>query len=112
MPRVNINNAEQEFDNVKIILPNGTSVAKTIEKDVSVAVASKVIVGAGSDKNYVHNQSVPSATWSVAHGLGKKVSVSVVDSTETVVYGDVQYIDDNNITITFTGAFAGKAFIN
>lgn len=66
----------------------------------------------GTDKHYTHTQGVASATWSVAHNLNKKPSVSVADSADTVVYGDIEYIDNNNLTITFTSAFSGKAYIN
>jgi hypothetical protein len=48
----------------------------------------------------------------VNHGLNKKPAVSVVDSAENVVFGEVEYIDDNNVRITFSGAFSGKAYFN
>lgn len=64
------------------------------------------------DAFYTHNQTTPAAVWSVEHNLGKYPMVSVVDSTKAVVYGDITYIDENNLTITFAGAFAGKAYIN
>lgn len=65
-----------------------------------------------SDAYYVHTQSVPSATWTITHGLSKKPSVSVVDSAENVVIGNVTYTSDNALTITFVGGFSGKAYLN
>lgn len=44
--------------------------------------------------------------------LGKKPPVTVVDSGDNVVYGNIQYIDDNNLTVTFATSFGGKAYIN
>ena len=67
---------------------------------------------AASDKNYVFIQSAPSATWTITHNLGKFPSVSVVDSGNTTVYGDIDYIDENSLTITFSAAFGGKAYMN
>ncbi len=64
------------------------------------------------DKNYVHNQIASSSTWSIAHNLNKFVSVSVVDSAGTLVVGDISYVDANNITITFSAPFSGKAYLN
>jgi hypothetical protein len=64
------------------------------------------------DKHYSHNQSSASNVWSVTHNLGKFPSISVVDSGKNVVVGDVQYIDANSLTITFTAAFSGKAYMN
>ena len=64
------------------------------------------------DKNYVHNQNVASSVWNVQHNLDKFASATVADSGGNVVYGDIHYNDTNNLTITFSGAFSGKAFIN
>jgi hypothetical protein len=64
------------------------------------------------DAHYVHSQMIPSATWVVTHNLGKFPSVTVVDSTGRHVFGDVQYVDANNVTIIFSGAFGGKAYMN
>lgn len=66
----------------------------------------------GGDKNYVHNQPSASQVWSVNHNLKKYTSVSTVLSTGQKGYGDVQYIDENNLTITFASAESGKAYIN
>jgi len=66
----------------------------------------------GSSVNYVHTQSTASATWSVTHGLGKYCSVTVVDSSNTTVIGEVIYQDANTTTISFGSAFTGKAFFN
>jgi hypothetical protein len=65
-----------------------------------------------ADKNYVHNQSVASATWNVQHNLGKFPSATMVLSTGQKGYGDVTYVDENNLTITFASAESGKAYIN
>ena len=64
------------------------------------------------DKTYVHNQETPSATWEVTHNLGKNPAITVVDSAGTVVEGQYSYIDENNVVLDFSGAFAGKAYFN
>jgi hypothetical protein len=65
-----------------------------------------------SDKNFVFNQAVPSTTWTVTHNLNKFPSVSVVDTGGTVVIGCYTYDSDNQTTLNFTHAFAGKAYFN
>lgn len=65
-----------------------------------------------TDARYTHTQAIPSASWSINHGLNKFSSVSIVDTSGNIVEGDVQYIDLNNITVTFSASFAGKAYIN
>jgi len=64
------------------------------------------------DKNYRHIQGVSSATWTIAHNLGKYPSVTVKDSAGSIVIGEIQYNDNNNITLTFSGAFSGEAYLN
>lgn len=66
----------------------------------------------GSDKTFNFSQNVPSTVWYVEHNLGKYPSVSVVDSGNNVVVGDVTYVDDNNLKIQFSSAFSGKAYMN
>ena len=64
------------------------------------------------DKNYVHPQGVASAIWTVQHNLNKFPSCTMVLSTGQQGYGDVTFIDENELTITFASAESGKAYIN
>lgn len=66
----------------------------------------------GGDKHYRHIQATASNVWEVKHNLNKYPSVTVVDSAENVVVGDVEYIDKNNVVLTFTTSFAGEAYFN
>jgi len=65
-----------------------------------------------SHATYIHNQNSPSTTWAITHNLACFPSVSVVDSASNVVYGEVNYISNNSLTLTFSGAFSGQAFLN
>lgn len=65
-----------------------------------------------ADKNYVYVQNVSSAMWIVNHNLNKYPSVSVVDSAGSTVVGDVSYDTLNQVTLTFSAPFSGKAFFN
>lgn len=64
------------------------------------------------DKHYPHIQAIPSATWVVVHGLNKYPAVTVVDSSGQQVTGDVTYDSLDQVTLTFVGAFSGKAYFN
>lgn len=66
----------------------------------------------GSDKNFVYIQSSASNVWEITHNLNKYPSVTVVDSAGSVVVGEVLYNNTNKVTITFIGAFSGKAYLN
>jgi hypothetical protein len=89
-----------------LIVANGNL---TADKYYGFAVYPELVA---ADKNYVFIQSTPSATWTITHNLGKFPSVSVVDSANTVVYGDINYINENSLTVTFSAAFGGKAYMN
>lgn len=75
-------------------------------------IGNYAILSAGGDKFYEHVQSASSATWNVTHNLGKMPSVTVVDSAGTKVIGEVEYVDDNNVTLKFKATFSGKAYFN
>lgn len=64
------------------------------------------------DLSYRHVQGAVAATWDVVHNLGKKPSVTVLDSSSRVVHGDVVHINDNRLTITFSAPFSGVAHLN
>lgn len=69
-------------------------------------------LASASDKTFVHDQTIPSAIWTITHSLGKFPSVSVVDTQKEVYWGNVEYINSNQLKVTFSAAFAGQAFLN
>lgn len=68
--------------------------------------------GSSGDLHYTHDQMIASASWTVNHNLAKYPAVTVVDSAGSVVEGDVQHITANQTILTFSSAFAGKAYFN
>ena len=61
---------------------------------------------------FTFNQIVASTTWIINHNLGKFPSITVIDTAGTVVTGEYTYTDNNNVTLTFSAGFAGKAYLN
>lgn len=66
----------------------------------------------GSDAYYRHDQAIASDVWSVHHSLGKHPSVTVVDSADTVLVGEVVYLDENSVELHFSAPFSGRAYLN
>ena len=64
------------------------------------------------DKTYVHVQLISSQSWHVQHNLGKYPSVTIIDSGGSVVFGDVEYVSLNEITVSFGFPFGGTAYLN
>jgi hypothetical protein len=61
---------------------------------------------------FTFTQAVPSNTWVIAHNLNKFPSVTAVSTANQVAIGDVVYNNTNQLTITFSAGFAGKAYLN
>lgn len=66
----------------------------------------------GSDKTFVFVQNVAANSWEIQHNLNKFPSVSIVDSGNNLVLGEIEYIDSNNLKVNFSAIFSGKAYIN
>ncbi len=75
-----------------------------------------IIVKAGSvssvlTQRHTHVQGSAATTWVITHALAGKPSVTIVDSADTHVFGEVTYNSNSQITVTFSAAFSGKAYL-
>ena len=61
---------------------------------------------------YVFSQNTPATTWEITHNLGKFPSITVIDTGNTVVNGEYNYTSNIKVTLNFSAAFAGKAYLN
>ena len=61
---------------------------------------------------FIFNQNAVATVWNIQHNLGKFPSITVIDTGDTVVAGEYTYIDNNNVQLNFSAAFAGKAYLN
>jgi len=61
---------------------------------------------------FVFSQVAPATVWNIQHNLNNFPSITVIDNAGTVVAGQYTYIDNNNVTLTFSAGFAGKAYLN
>lgn len=73
---------------------------------------SLVSLEENTDKTFVFVQDTPANPWIINHNLNKFPSTTMVLSTGQVGIADVVYIDQNNLTITFSGDESGKAYMN
>jgi hypothetical protein len=61
---------------------------------------------------HIHNQTVSSAEWTIEHNLNCYPSVTIVDSANTEVIGEVEYINTNSLKAKFSASFSGIAYLN
>lgn len=92
------NAAEDDLDNG--IFRNGLVTALGVRKYVQ------------QKDSYTHIQGEASDVWMIEHNMGRYPSVTVVDSAGSAVFGDVAYTNENQLTVTFSVAFSGKAYLN
>ena len=65
-----------------------------------------------SATSYRHVQGVASATWTITHNLGFYPNVIIEDSGGSTCEGEIVWNNDNQITVTFSVAFAGVAYLS
>ncbi|MBQ9621256.1 MAG: hypothetical protein IJR41_04900 [Atopobiaceae bacterium] len=68
--------------------------------------------GGSGDKSYIHTQTTDAYVWNIAHYLGKRPSITIVDSGGNVVEGEESYIDENNVQVRFNVETRGQAYCN
>jgi len=81
-------------------------------KDYFISLLTYDPTKTGGDKTFIFNQGVPATVWNIQHNLLKFPSVSVVNSLNESVICTNEYIDNNNVRVSFSAAFSGKAYLN
>lgn len=66
----------------------------------------------GLDKTFLYDQGTPAAVWNITHNLKKLPSVTVIDSSNNEVEGEVIHNSIDDLTINFNAAFSGTATLN
>jgi hypothetical protein len=61
---------------------------------------------------YNHVQGVASATWTIHHNLHFYPNVTVQDSAGNIVEGEITYTNSDSLTVTFSTAFSGEAYLS
>lgn len=66
----------------------------------------------GGGTVYMFEQETPSAHWEIAHSLGNQFpTVLCIDADGNNIFGDVTFVSEDVLTIDFSEALTGKAFI-
>ena len=60
---------------------------------------------------HIHTQETAASTWVINHALGGYPSVSVVDSSKTLVFGEITYPSTSQVVVNYSAAFSGYAFL-
>ena len=82
-----------------------------VNQDPPNQIVVRLTTTNGNTRRHVHTQGAVSSTWVINHTLGGKPSVTIVDSADTTVVGEVTYNSNSQVTVTFTQPFSGYAYL-
>jgi hypothetical protein len=61
---------------------------------------------------FKYKQMNPDNIWIINHPLQKYPSVTIVTENKQVVVGEIEYISDSQVKVSFTSGFSGSAYLN
>ena len=100
-----------DFYDISLTTPTKFNGSFTNEKFYAI-----ISISGSADKNKIFDdyfeQAQAANPWVITHGLGKFPSVTVVNRNNIEVQAKVTHNNNNQVTITFSGATAGKAYFN
>ena len=97
-------------------LSNGAAFLWTLSFKGGASTVGNGIISLGpfgtEGYEYTFTQSAAASTWTINHNLDRFPSVTTVDSAGSIINGAITYTDSNTITVVFTSATSGKAYLN
>ena len=110
MTTANVVNVRQDTPNSVNVSPDDQNLVtvQTVVNSVTVATGT---ISSGVTRRHVHTQNTPSTTWTITHTLGGKPQVTVVDTGDNVVHGDVQYLSNTQRVCSCSAPFSGLAYL-
>ena len=112
-PVVQINYATVEYvDDAFSDAGSAGNITFTATSEITSTTVQGAIEEVRSRSRYVHNQASASDTWNITHNMRFYPNVSIVDTALSKVVGEVTYLSENALTVTFSHSFAGKAYLS
>ena len=97
------------------VYPTATPVVVTVTPPTPASVeVTNVYAGALNQPEIAYHfiQQTPSNSWIITHNLGWIPNVTVQDSAGNIVEGEIAYTNTKQLTITFSAAFSGNAYLS
>ena len=61
---------------------------------------------------YHYVQNTPSSSWTITHNLNFYPNITTMDSSGSIVEGEIEHLNRNTVRVTFLAAFSGEAFLS
>lgn len=68
-------------------------------------------VAAGGGVSYVHQQTVPAATWVIDHHLGLIPNIVILDGSGQQMIAEVRFPSDQTCVVVHSAPYAGTAYL-
>lgn len=94
-----------------VIINEDTANQVIVNQDAPNQVVVRLAANAGNTRRHVHTQTFAADEWTITHSLGGHPSVTIVDSADSYVFGDVKYDSTTQVTVSFTVPFSGYAYL-
>lgn len=107
MARISTYDKDQVIQGTDKVIGTDGVTGKTLNYEIA-----DLALTISEETTYVENVTENTSVWEIEHNLSRFPAVQVVDTAGSVVIGDIQYVDQNNITITFSAPFQGTAYLN
>jgi|GEM_PF-1942216 len=112
-PVVQVNYATVEYVDDSVIGVNSAAgIVFTPTSEITSVNVQNAIEELRTRSRFVHNQPSASNTWNITHNMKFFPNVSIVDTALSKVVGEVEYLTENSLTVTFSHSFAGKAYLS
>lgn len=112
-PVTQFNYATVEYVNDHIALADEAhEISFVSTSEISSTNVQDAIEEVRERSRYVHIQGASASIWNITHNMRFYPNVTIVDSAETAVVGEVTYLTENALSVTFSQSFAGKAYLS
>lgn len=102
------NESEEAHPYIQNLISEEVTARENADIDLQNQITEISILANG----YIHEQGIASDEWVIEHNLGKFPSVSVVDSAESEIIAEIEYVNNNIVKVILKGASKGKAYLN
>lgn len=94
------------------VVPNTVDSSGAIDTTINLNQTDGGVIPIELTQSFRHIQSSNSTSWVVTHNLGYRPSVTIIDIDGDVVNGDIVYNTLNQLTLNFSTAIKGEAYLN
>lgn len=113
MPRISSYPADNTVTDTDLFIGSDAGDGLATKTYSAVSVADYLFgTGRFAATTYTHTQGTASTTWTITHNLERFPSITVIDTGGNQIFAQAQFIDENQIILTFSSAFTGKAYLN